>query len=142
MVPLAVIVWVKPNGRCPSWAPALCTRACRNEEESKPRAQPSDNHLPRPTIDMDLQDSFSRLKKKLKHPPTGGRRKLERMGADVVGEGADREGSLPRSELHPDVEDTEKAGPIHPYLPPHPLLQSRTVKNLTVCERDYFSCNI
>ena len=97
-----------------------CRRARRDErshkEEPKPRTRPSDNHLHRPKIDMDMRDSFSRLKKKLKRPLTGGRRKPERAGADVVGGGIDEAGPLQRSEPHPEVrvEGTESVGRSYP----------------------------
>ena len=75
---------------------------------------------------MDLRDSFSRLKKKLKHPLTRGRRKPERAGADAAGEGPDRAGSLPRPEPHPEVrvEGREKVERIHPSPSAPSILES------------------
>ena len=114
-----------PHGRL-----YIIRRACRDErwhgKESKPRTRPSDNHLRRPKIGMDMRDSFSRLKNKLKRPLTGGGHKPERAGTDVAGERVDREGYLLRSELHPEVEGTEKNQ--NPELD-HPITPSADTKS-------------
>jgi hypothetical protein len=60
---------------------------------------------------MDVRDSFSRLKKKLKHPLTRSKRKLDSSGADAGGEGVDTIGYLPQLEPH----DREGSGAnVHP----------------------------
>jgi len=46
----------------------------------------------------DIRDSFSRMKKKVKHRLTGSKRKPDRTGADARGERTDSTGSLPRPE--------------------------------------------
>ena len=46
----------------------------------------------------DMRDSFSKLKKKIKHKITGRQRKQDRTGPDAHGERADPTGSLPRPE--------------------------------------------
>ena len=107
-----------------------CGRARCDErwhrEEPKPRSRPSDNHLRRLKINMSIRDSFSRLKKKLKRSLTGGRRKPERVGADVAGEEVDRAGSLLRSESHPEVrvEGTENVGRSYPSPSAPSILES------------------
>ena len=60
----------------------------------------SRHHLHRPNIDMDFRDSFSRLKKKVKHRLTGRKPKPNETGADVGGERVDSTGSLPGAEPH------------------------------------------
>jgi hypothetical protein len=45
---------------------------------------------------MDLRESFSKLRKKSKHLPTGSKRKSDRMGADADRERVDSAGSLLR----------------------------------------------
>ena len=47
---------------------------------------------------MGIRDSFSRLKKKLKHPLTGKKRKSDKTGADAGGEWVDSASSLSRLE--------------------------------------------
>jgi hypothetical protein len=49
---------------------------------------------------MDMRESLSRLKKKLKHPLTRSERKPDRPGADAGGERVDAAGSLPQPEPH------------------------------------------
>jgi hypothetical protein len=49
---------------------------------------------------MDMRESFSRLKKKLKHPLTKSKHKPDRTGADASGERVDASGSLPQLEPH------------------------------------------
>jgi len=49
---------------------------------------------------MDFRDSFSRLKKKVKHRLTGRKPKPNKTGADVGGERVDSTGSRPESEPH------------------------------------------
>ena len=49
---------------------------------------------------MDLRDSFSRLKKNLKHPLTRTRRKPDKTGTDAGGERVDPADSLPQSVSH------------------------------------------
>ena len=49
---------------------------------------------------MDIRDSFSRLKKKLKHPTTGRKPEPGKTRADASGERVDSAGSLPRPEPH------------------------------------------
>ena len=49
---------------------------------------------------MDIRESFSRLKKKLKHPMAGRKRKPDGIAIDAGGEGVDPAGSLPRQEPH------------------------------------------
>ena len=49
---------------------------------------------------MDMRDSFSKLKKKLKHPLTGRKNKPGGTGVDIGGEKLDPAGSLPRSGPH------------------------------------------
>ena len=46
----------------------------------------------------DIRDSFSRMKKKIKHKLTGSKRKPDRTGADARGGGTDSTGSLSRPE--------------------------------------------
>ena len=59
----------------------------------------SHHHLHRNT-DMEFRDSFSRLKKKVKHRLTGNKPKLSETGTDVGGERVDSTSSRPRSEPH------------------------------------------
>jgi hypothetical protein len=47
---------------------------------------------------MDMRESFSRLKKKLKHPLTRSKRKPDKTGAGADGEKVDAGGSLPQLE--------------------------------------------
>ena len=61
----------------------------------------SHTHLRRSDTDMGIRDSFSRLKKKLKHPLTGIKRKSDKTGADSGGERVDSASSL--SQLEPSV---------------------------------------
>ena len=49
---------------------------------------------------MDMRGSFSRLKKKLKHPLAKSKRKQDRTEEDASGERVDATGSLPRPEPH------------------------------------------
>jgi len=49
---------------------------------------------------MDFRDSFSKLKKKVKHRLTGRKPKPSETGADVGGERVDSRGSRPESEPH------------------------------------------
>ena len=49
---------------------------------------------------MDFRDSLSRLKKKLKHPLTGSKRKPDRTGAGASEERVDRAGPLLQPEPH------------------------------------------
>ena len=49
---------------------------------------------------MDMRDSFSKLKKKLKHPLTGRKNKPSGTGVDTGEERLDPAGSLPRSGPH------------------------------------------
>ena len=49
---------------------------------------------------MGFRDSFSRLKKKLKHPLTRTRHNLDTAGTDSGGEGVDSASSLPQSGSH------------------------------------------
>ena len=49
---------------------------------------------------MDMRESFSRLKKKLKHPLTRGKHKPDRTGTDAGGERVNATGSLPRPGPH------------------------------------------
>jgi hypothetical protein len=49
---------------------------------------------------MDMRGSFSRLRKKLKHPLAKSKRKQDRTEADASGERVDATGSLPRPEPH------------------------------------------
>ena len=49
---------------------------------------------------MDIQESFSGLKKKLKHPLTRTKHKLARTEADAGGESVDATGSLPQPGPH------------------------------------------
>ena len=49
---------------------------------------------------MEFRDSFSKLKKKVKHRLTGSRPKPEKTGADISGERVDSTGSHPGSEPH------------------------------------------
>ena len=76
------------------------------------------NHLHRPNTDMDLRDSLSRLKKQLKHPLTGRKRKPDQTRVDATREGVHQAGSFLRPgpdgdgrevgqgylHMHPDVE--------------------------------------
>jgi hypothetical protein len=48
----------------------------------------------------DLRDSFSRLKKGIKHKIKGSKRKADKTGTDGRGERADSSASLPRPEPH------------------------------------------
>ena len=48
----------------------------------------------------DIQESFSRMKKGIKHRLTGRKRKAEKTETDGRGETADQSGSLPRPEPH------------------------------------------
>jgi len=50
--------------------------------------------LHRPNTDMEFRDSFSKLKKKVKHRLTGSKPKPDKTGADVGGERVDSTGSL------------------------------------------------
>ena len=82
------------------------------ERWQRPRGQPdcnhplSHNHLRRSNTDMDLRDSFSRLKEKAKHRLSWSKHKTERTGADAAGERADQTGSLLRSESHTSIDGT------------------------------------
>ena len=58
----------------------------------------SHTHLRRSDTNMGLRDSFSKLKKKLKHPLTGKKRKSDKTGADAGGERVDSASSLSRLE--------------------------------------------
>ena len=58
----------------------------------------SHNHLRQPSTDMDIRESFSRLKKKLKHPGTG--RRSDRARADPGRETVDPASSLSRQLPH------------------------------------------
>jgi len=49
---------------------------------------------------MEFRNSFSRLKKKVKHRLTGKKPKPNKTGIDAGGESADSTGSRPASELH------------------------------------------
>ena len=69
-----------------------------HEIKHKSNHPPSHIHLRRSDTDMDIRDSFSRLKKKLKHPLTGKKRKRDRAGADAGGERVDPAGSSSRPE--------------------------------------------
>ena len=69
-------------------------RPNQNNEDSDP---PS-HHLHRPNADMEFRDSFSRLKKKVKHRLTGNKPKPNKTGADVGGQRVDSTGSRPGSE--------------------------------------------
>ena len=60
----------------------------------------SRHHLHRLNIDMGFRDSFSKLKKKVKHRLTGRKPKPNETGADVGGERVDSTGSRPESEPH------------------------------------------
>ena len=57
-------------------------------------------HLRRSDTDMGIRDSLSKLKKKFKPPPTEGKRKPEKIGADASGERDDFAGSPFRPEPH------------------------------------------
>ena len=57
---------------------------------------------------MDIRDSFSRLKKKIKHPLTGNRQKSGRTAADADGERASSTDLLPQPKSH--VVDRDREG--------------------------------
>ena len=58
----------------------------------------SHHHLYRSNTNMEFRDSFSRLKKKVKHRLTGSKPKPKKTGADVGEERVDLMGSRPGSE--------------------------------------------
>ena len=82
----------------------VCRRASRLYPRGTIRATrpfahpPSHNYLHRSNTDMDVRDSFSRLKKKVKR--IGGKLKPNRAGADTDGESIDPANPLPQPESH------------------------------------------
>ena len=76
--------------------PALSAKSSQSHEDS----HLSHRHLRRPDTDMEFRDSFSRLKKKVKHQLTGSKPKPEKTGADVGGSRLDPTGSHLGSEPH------------------------------------------
>jgi hypothetical protein len=74
---------------------------------------------------MDMRESFSRFKKKLKHPLTKSKRKPDRAGTEAGGERIDATGSLPRPEPHADASGSHEGGdnggqPFSTNQPPRP----------------------
>ena len=68
----------------------------------------SHNHLRRSDVDMDIRDSFTKLKKKVKKVGhLGSRRKPDRTGPDDDGEGIDLADPLPRPGTHVVTGDRE-----------------------------------
>lgn len=63
---------------------------------------------------MDFRGSLSRLKKKFKHPLTGGGRKSDRIGAGARGETVEPAGSLPRPEHNKASGSNADGGPAQP----------------------------
>jgi len=99
--------WALP---APSWAPVTKRIAPVRYGTGHNRTNHplSHNRPPRLNVDMDVRDSFSRLKKKLKHPLTGNRRKTGRTEAGADVERVDPTNSLPR--LKPGVVDRDREG--------------------------------
>ena len=69
-----------------------------HEAKLKSNHPQSHTHLRQSDTDMGIRDSFSRLKKKFKHPLTGKKRKSDKTGADAGGERVDSASSLSRLE--------------------------------------------
>ena len=76
------------------WAPAR-----KRVKATRPAIYYRNRHLRRRDTDMDdIRDSFSRLKKDIKHRFTGSKRKVDKKGA--TGPGENVSGSHPRPESH------------------------------------------
>ena len=82
-----------------SWASARwCVVPTWPNHSHEPNYLPSHNHLRRRNTDMDVRESFSRLKRTVKH--LGRKRKPDRTGAGAGGERVDATKPLPRPESH------------------------------------------